>query len=638
MRLARKIRSVSRPSSFFSTVGNSNVSSAAQLGGEAIVWVGLCWELTLRFLAGLRTWSAGGKLAERLRVEHFYVDVRADNDKVLLPIIRKSVAGSVAWMLFFGSRSAGKSTRIDAAANQLQEEGAFTVLRVSMQRVNLSTEHLFWTTLSNDLVAANPGSGVSEFASAWEFIARFAVASSTLKKPVALFLDEFDLLHSLASPALQDSVLRTFRGMKEMDDLTRLRTVVGIGAFGVLELVGHNGSPFNARRTMQVPSFTQEQVRALFAEFVDARRATLDARIVVDIFEQTWGHAGSVAFMGRFIDERMLSRGQPCNGSDKAHIGYEAWVRAGLDMRDALASTPNMLKLINELRLPEREGLSEQERGRVKLVQSARKLLVSFLHSSEPVRVAGEDIRLARFLAAEGALMATERESWFVVPSAVVRSILCDRILPLERRSAPSEPVPMSDGKLLVAAMLRSALRFFDRGECTNDALFKKSAAPGAVGRHAAQEEVFQTEILAVLKHWFPVYQRIHSQPPLVAVASPPRGGSAGRPEHSDLLFIPEIGGQHAILLELAAQVSESSLAEHMTRAGANAELLGAEEAWVIHFTTGEFAVWPGLRLESGRVPVHVLHVKYDSDWTSATIRVDGAAPEEVALQPPSGA
>jgi hypothetical protein len=432
---------------------------------------------------------------------------------------------------------------------------------------------------------------------------------------VVLFLDEFDRLYSSAPAAIQDSVLVTLRRIKEMSVATRLRAVVGVGAYGILELIGKTGSPFNVHATLQVPCFTEEQVFSLFREYEQARGVTLDERIILDVFDQTRGHAGSVTFMGRFIDEQL----QP---NERPHIGYDAWARAGSQMRRKLGQHPNWMRLINVLRSPE-DGLTDAGHGRsAALVLAARKLLVWMLHSSEPVLLTQEEERLARFVAAESALLPVENAvGKFMIHSAAIRAVLCENVLSLERRKIPVAPVPMVGCKVLISGMLRQALQCFDRNMCTAARLFKKSFAPGAVGTFAAQEDVFQTELLTVLKAWLPAGYSVLSQPPLVAAAD--RAPGTGRPKHSGML-IPAVAGQHAVLFELAAQVSEAGMHEHMVRARSDAAALGAEEAWVVHFTTGEFGAWPTALLEQGEVPVHVMHIKYDSEWTYATIRVDG--------------
>jgi hypothetical protein len=176
--------------------------------------------------------------------------------------------------------------------------------------------------------------------------------------------------------------------------------------------------------------------------------------------------------------------------------------------------------------------------------------------------------------------------------------------------------------------MLRQVLRCFDRNVCTAARLFKKSFAPGVVGTFTAQEDVFQTELLAVLKAWFPADLSVLSQR-LVAAADCAPG--TRRPKYTGMLM-PAVAAQHAVLFELAAQVSEASVHEHIVRARSDAAALGVEEAWVVHFTTGEFVVWPAALLERREVPVHVMHIKYDSEWRSATIRVDGGPADKVNL------
>ncbi len=365
-------------------------------------------------------------------------------------------------------------------------------------------------------------------------------------------------------------------------------------------------------------------MRALFSDYAQAREVMLDDRIVVDIYKQTRGHAGSVTFMGRFIDDVLLPMERP-------NIGYDAWARAGLRLRRDLAASPNLKKLINVLRLPE-DATTDSKRNRSVLVRSARKLLVMMSHSSEPILVDDADDHLARFLAAEGAIVPVETEEGrkFVVHSAAVRALLCGQVLPLERRRIPVEPVPFVDDKLAVAPMLRSALQCFDRNVCIDERLFKKSAAPGVSGTFAAQEDVFQTGFLAVLKAWLPGRRQILSQTPLVAVGDRV-SAKRGRPKHSDMP-IPSIGNQCAILFELAAQVSKQSVEEHIRRAQSDALTVGAQEAWMVHFTTADFIDWPGGLLGPDQLPVHVMHVKYDSGWSSLRIRIDGGAAEEMEL------
>jgi hypothetical protein len=120
---------------------------------------------------------------------------------------------------------------------------------------------------------------------------------------------------------------------------------------------------------------TEDEVCSLFADYAKARDVSLDPLIVKDIYAQTRGHAGSVGFMGRFIDNVLFPTSYP-------DIGYDAWVCAGTRMRRELADSPNMKKPVNELRSPE-DSFSEVEAKKLQLVLSARRLLVTILHSCE---------------------------------------------------------------------------------------------------------------------------------------------------------------------------------------------------------------------------------------------------------------
>jgi hypothetical protein len=555
-----------------------------------------------------------GTLVEEFRTRHFFADVRGQNSETLLPPILSSLPGSAAFFFLSGPRSSGKKTRVDVACNQLREQGVMT-LCATLQSVNCGTVDLFWRSLCSSLRCANLSDMTSHsFDSAEHFCDLFAINGTGFQRPVILFLDSFDLLHSQAPSEVLTSVLGTFRRNRELGKNTHLRCVIGVGTSGLSQLTGGEiGSPFNVHSTVLAPCFTQEQVCGLFRDYTLDRNVKLDNRIAPDIFLQTRGHAGSVSFIGRFIDCQLLGREWP-------EIRYEAWVRCLPDVIESIANRYDVRRLISELQLPEKEGKSQTELKRVPMVHSARKLLVTFLHTTLPVTVgSAEELPLARFLASEGALVAMARPAdTFAVQSPIVRAILCKHVLPLEKRAFPSSAVPIVNGRLDVGEALCMALRCFDRRHCIDQRLT------------VAQVEVFQTEFFAVFKSWFPPHLQIHLLSPIIAAAN---HVSPSRSEHADL-FIPEIGSQHVVLLELAANSSEDSVTEHIMRARRNAACIGAKEMWTIHFSTDELEVWPRVeRGEGGDVAVCVMRVKYDYDWTAATIHIDAGAPEAIKFE-----
>jgi predicted AAA+ superfamily ATPase len=105
-------------------------------------WIGVVWENALFFFV-FKHVNVFASLTEKGQMDYFYVNVRARNNEVLLPSIRRTLLKDPVRIMMYGPRSAGKSMCVDAALNQLNEEGNFVALRVSLQRVNVATEELF---------------------------------------------------------------------------------------------------------------------------------------------------------------------------------------------------------------------------------------------------------------------------------------------------------------------------------------------------------------------------------------------------------------------------------------------------------------------------------------------------------------
>jgi hypothetical protein len=237
---------------------------------------------------------------------------------------------------------------------------------------------------------------------------------------------------------------------------------------------------------------------------------------------------------------------------------------------------------------------------------------------------------LARYLAAEGALTAVEGGTSFKMRAPLIRSLLINKVLPLVNRPIPNVPVPFDkSGHVMMAQLIELALKYFDRKSMRDGRLAKKTLAPKSNSVYAPQEDVYQTDLLFVLKKWLPEDVQVLSQP----IAMMEKGERPGRPRHSDILIVSR---QQKILLELVAQTDLKGVEEHIRRAERDATVLGAEEAWILHFTTGDFGdKWPSQSLEvpKSSIAVHVMDIQHDVFWTKAVFRRKGEEPKEVLLQ-----
>jgi hypothetical protein len=117
-------------------------------------------------------------------------------------------------------------------------------------------------------------------------------SSGQAAKPLVLVIDEMDLLLR-ANPAVKDSLLGFIRGLKIMT--TAVRSVIGIGAFQVLQL-GDSGptamSPFNVVDQFVEQHFTLDELVAVLSEYASDLQVSLHpspAQFAEDLYASTDG-------------------------------------------------------------------------------------------------------------------------------------------------------------------------------------------------------------------------------------------------------------------------------------------------------------------------------------------------------------
>jgi hypothetical protein len=300
----------------------------------------------------------------------------------------------------------------------------------------------FWQTFGEALRRDNSSFHVPTIRSASEFQVGLS-RSGSLKKPVVLVVDEFDLLYGAAPDEVQDSVLNVLRWLRQEREGTWLHSFVALGPFSVLELVGKRGCPFDL---IESPPLTAEQVTDLFDQFAREKKLNLDKRVVRDVYARTEGHAGCVGFCGKEIDETLLRR-------KGTLYSYEEWVQyATLELDNRLGIWPTMQRLLNELSLPESMRTSAKEKERIPHVVEARKQLCSvYMATGQAVGWDSErDMRYARYLAAEGALSPVDGGVAFKMRPPLIRSLLINKILPLTRHLCPIDSVPLDNSGMLI--------------------------------------------------------------------------------------------------------------------------------------------------------------------------------------------
>src|SRR5205085_2427298 len=103
-----------------------------------------------------RMWTVDGAITAARRSNYFYTDVKEQNKELLLPSIEKG-----SHVMLHAPRASGKSTRMEAAIEQLEETGKYTLLKTSLQSgVEFEGKERFWATFGAALRRDNGGAAV----------------------------------------------------------------------------------------------------------------------------------------------------------------------------------------------------------------------------------------------------------------------------------------------------------------------------------------------------------------------------------------------------------------------------------------------------------------------------------------------
>jgi hypothetical protein len=470
----------------------------------------------------------------------------------------------------------------------------------------------FWRTFGNQIERRNRFVQVPEISSADDFD-KFLDLSNKDKifgnKKVLIFVDEFDLLYHSENKAVIDSFLNVLRGIKQTKTTSSLHSFVGIGPFSILKLTGMSASPFNILCALRSPHYTETQVIELFDQVKEDYGNIFDDRVPIDVFERTSGHRGLIGLCGKSLLETLMK--------GRSFVSYEEWIEYASELLvNNLPEWPTMQKMIDTIQNPNS-------------AKARQLLLTHFLPSLFPIKVTAEEENLAKFLTAEGALIDTNQELMFQIPSPLIRNLLMSKLIHhFHLKSLPKEPIPFFNGgnQLDVTEIIKISLRYFDLETLTlsiNNA-FKGSRAFG-MSRNipVPQEGVYHEQLYSIFLFWLQKPVINPSQKIMVwSEANVPNilnevNDNNAKSRRCDLIL--NVNGGKKYVLEIMASDSSYETKKHLKDTLFYMNALNAQESWLIHFVaTIDFDVkeliWSTVE------NVNMMYVFHDLDWKEAII------------------
>jgi len=135
----------------------------------------------------------------------------------------------------------------------------------------------------------------------WEdWIDLFARDKAWFKKPIILFIDEFDSL----PPRIIDRLASLFRDIYLRHESYMLHSLALIGVRAVLGVESERGSPFNIQRSLHVSNFTHDEVVDIYGQYQKESGQKTEPEVVAKVYESTRGQPGLVCWFGELLTEK----------------------------------------------------------------------------------------------------------------------------------------------------------------------------------------------------------------------------------------------------------------------------------------------------------------------------------------------
>lgn len=280
-----------------------------------------------------------------------------------------------------------------------------------------------------------------------------------------------------------------------------------------------------------------------------------------------FSHPGMVCLLGRIVNRNLTLL---LNHSST--LSYTSWQRFPVqDLYHEVTSYPTFKSLEVSLLKPIAEPAL------------SRSHFAGYLRDVELVERQHET--LADFLTAEGVLLRPdEGKRIYHMASPLLDGYIQTSILPAKFSRTPSIAPPTqtknNDVTLDVLEVLKESLKSLDKNTIRL-AVFRsyKTALVQVGGLSRApvpRESVYNTELMGVLSNWLRVNHgwsvtgQWHLRIP------------SDKHKYSDIFLKKD---KHTIVLELLATGYEAFIRSHIEKTLEYKSLLGAEEAWVVHFT-----------------------------------------------------
>ena len=291
-------------------------------------------------------------------------------------------------------------------------------------------------------------------------------------------------------------------------------------------------------------------------------------------------------------------------------LSYARWKQYSLSkLHDKILAYPTFSRLISSLEKNDAIG-------------AMRLLRARFLGYLGDVTISSpKEVPSAEFLTTEGVLLKAIGTQTYHMASALIDSIIRNRLLPRVFPPNPLSTVPLKGQRINVLQLLIEAVKFFDDElmRTSPSRSYKSSTVivNGDTGIRVPRESVYDTELMRILVNWL-VFRHGYQVTGQWHLRT-----DQNRDKYSDIVIV---GDDYTIVLELLATRDKNFVKDHIQKSPEYKELLLANEAWVVHFTCEDDyqPIWPADEMKKGLNMIHFCHdlefkaVSFSARWVDA--------------------
>jgi hypothetical protein len=229
----------------------------------------------------------------------------------------KTMVDQCRYFSMFAPRQSGKTTFLEGIAKELQKEANYIVILLCFQNLNNVTKQEFYREIEKELysqlknrlreVHCEKCHVVEEFLEKYHltshlsFMELFEELNRILEfKKIVVFIDEFEGIPLDELENFLTTLRRLYQKYKSIERKA-LYSVGLIGIRNITKLIVGGVSPFNIADQVDLPPFSLQNVRDLYAQYSEETNQPFTEEAVIKIHEETAGQPWLVNRLGTIL-------------------------------------------------------------------------------------------------------------------------------------------------------------------------------------------------------------------------------------------------------------------------------------------------------------------------------------------------